>query len=193
MEYERKFEEFSNIVLKEASDEKQKMLADVRAKISEANKKLKDELIKKAEQNLKLETEKTVRLKNENVSKAIMESRRKIIEKREQLLESMHVAVKNRLLEFKKSDRYMDWILKQIENAQKQLNDTNVTVYIGKCDQNIFDNLIQKTKVKLKVDDNIKIGGCKVISDKKRMLVDSTFEKRIEEAFSDFHQLSIKI
>lgn len=192
MEYDRKLEEFSNIVLREASEEKQKILTDVRLKISEASKKTKEDIIKKCESNLKLETEKTVRIKNETVSKKAVEIRKTIIEKRECFVEQMHNSLTKRLIEFTKSDEYIDWLLKQIEDAKIQLSDKNVVVYIAESDKGILNTIANKSNLVVKIDNQISIGGCKVVSEVKKMLVDNTFTKRMEDAFSSFHMLAIR-
>lgn len=188
MEIDTKLEEFSNLVLQEASQEKRKILDEIRLKINEANKKSRQEIIDKAEMDLKIATEKEAKLKNEEVSKAAIEAKKIVIEKRKELINNMYNTVISQLNEFVNSEQYPMWLIKQIDEAKTQLDDNNITVYIGKADEKI--NL--ETNAKIQIDNEITIGGCKIISEKKHMLVDNTLSKKLEEAFSQFNKLIIK-
>lgn len=188
MEIDTKLEEFSNLVLQEASQEKRKILDEIRLKVNEANKKSKQEIIDKAEMDLKIATEKEAKLKNEEVSKAAIEAKKIVIEKRKELINNMYNTVISQLNEFVNSEQYPMWLIKQIDEAKTQLDDNNIIVYIGKADEKI--NL--ETNAKIQIDNEITIGGCKIISEKKHMLVDNTLSKKLEEAFSQFNKLIIK-
>lgn len=188
MEIDTKLEEFSNLVLQEASQEKRKILDEIRLKVNEANKKSRQEIIDKAEMDLKIATEKEAKLKNEEVSKAAIEAKKIVIEKRKELINNMYNTVISQLNEFVNSEQYPMWLIKQIDEAKTQLDDNNITVYIGKADEKI--NL--ETNAKIQIDNEITIGGCKIISEKKHMLVDNTLSKKLEEAFSQFNKLIIK-
>lgn len=192
MEYDNKFKEFADIVLREASEEKQQILTVVKHQISEANNRTKNEILKKAQENLKAEIEIRVRKKNEAISKNAMEGRKVLIEKREELIEYMHNAVNGRLINFTKSAEYLYWIIEQIKDAQKQLEDKKVIVYICRNDERFITDIISKLNVKVLIDDEITLGGCKIISEVKRMLVDNTLPKKLDEAFSNFHMLAIR-
>lgn len=188
MEIDTKLEEFSNLVLQEASQEKRKILDQIRLKVNEANKKSRQEIIDKAEMDLKIATEKEAKLKNEELSKAAIEAKKIVIEKRKELINNMYNTVISQLNEFVNSEQYPMWLIKQIDEAKTQLDDNNITVYIGKADEKI--NL--ETNAKIQIDNEITIGGCKIISEKKHMLVDNTLSKKLEEAFSQFNKLIIK-
>lgn len=188
MEIDTKLEEFSNLVLQEASQEKRKILDEIRLKVNEANKKSRQEIIDKAEMDLKIATEKEAKLKNEEVSKAAIEAKKIVIEKRKELINNMYNTVISQLNEFVNSKQYPMWLIKQIDEAKIQLDDNNIIVYIGKADEKI--NL--ETNAKIQIDNEITIGGCKIISEKKHMLVDNTLSKKLEEAFSQFNKLIIK-
>lgn len=188
MEIDTKLEEFSNLVLQEASQEKRKILDEIRLKVNEAHKKSRQEIIDKAEMDLKIATEKEAKLKNEEVSKAAIEAKKIVIEKRKELINNMYNTVISQLNEFVNSKQYPMWLIKQIDEAKIQLDDNNIIVYIGKADEKI--NL--ETNAKIQIDNEITIGGCKIISEKKHMLVDNTLSKKLEEAFSQFNKLIIK-
>ncbi len=189
MEYDNKFNEFSQIVLREASEEKQRILADIKRQITESNKKIKDEILKKSEQNLKLETEKVVYEKNKKLSKLAIEAKKEVIQKREELLLQMYNTLEQRLMEFTNSDKYNDWIISKITEAQSQLNTKDITIYISKKDENLIS---QRLKLKTLLDNEIRIGGCKVICEQKKVLIDNTLEKKLNEVFENFDKLSIQ-
>lgn len=189
MEVDKKLEEFANLVLHEASQEKRKILDEVRLKVSEANKQSRQQIIDKAEIDLKIATEKESKLKNEIVSKKAMEAKKAVIEKRKEFINDMYDSVLNKLNEFVCSEQYAMWLINQINDAKEQLNDEDIVVYIGKSDENIIKDILD---AKVEIDDEIKIGGCKVISKKKHMLIDNSLNKKVEEAFSQFNMLSIK-
>lgn len=188
MEIDTKLEEFSNLVLQEASQEKRKILDEIRLKVNEANKKSRQEIIDKVEMSLRIATEKEAKLKNEEVSKAAIEAKKIVIEKRKELINNMYNTVTSQLNEFVNSKQYPMWLIKQIDEAKTQLDDNNITVYIGKADEKI--NL--EIDVKVQIDSEITVGGCKVISEKKHMMIDNTLSKKLEEAFSQFNKLIIK-
>lgn len=192
MDYEQKFQDFSSLVLREASDQKMKIFKDVKEKITQAQDKTKNEFIKSAEQELKIETEKTVRQKNEELSKTAMESRKVIIQKREELIGKMYVSVLKRVQEFTKSNEYIDLLFSKIKNAKDEIKDENVVVYLGDHDKELLDKIASTAKVKVEIDETITIGGCKVVSIEKKMFVDSTLQKKLEEEFLCFDKLVIR-
>lgn len=193
MDYEQKFEIFSKTVLEEAVMKKQRILSQVREQISEAKNKIRGNIIKEAESRLRVASEKAEKNKNEIVSRVAMETKRIIVEKREELIEQMKLSIEKRLINFIDSKEYLDWILLQINDAKIQLNDKNVTVYVGINDEKLINAIIEKSEVKdVRVDEQITYGGCKTVSTAKKMLVDSTFENKLEEVFLNFHGLGIR-
>lgn len=192
MDYEQKFQEFSGLVLREASEQKQRLLKEVKSKIDQAQENIRQDMIDQAEQELKAETEKAVRKKNEELSKAAMQARKTLIQTREQLIGKMYDSVLDKLNDFTKSDDYFSFLVNNIKEAKQELNDENVVVYIGSGDKALIEKLEQTTKVKVEIEDSINIGGCKVISPAKRMLVDATLQKRLDEQFASFDKLAIR-
>ena len=187
---EEKLKAFSDMALRAAIMQKQEILNEIKEQVNQLQTKITKETLKKAEQNLKLETEKAVRKRNEEISKVNLENKKLIIEKRKELISRMYENVRKKILEFTKTTDYENWIVKQILAAKELLMGENIVVYISEKDSALKDTIAQKANVKVEIDEDIFLGGCKTVNLDRRTLVDDTLQKRLEEVFSKFQGLT---
>lgn len=187
---EEKLKAFSDMALRAAIVQKQEILGEIKEQINQLQTKTTQETLKKAEQELKLETEKAVRKKNEAISRVNLENKKIVIEKRKELIAQMYENVKGLILDFIKTADYENWLVKQIEAAKETLAGDNLAVYISARDEALKQSIAQKTNLKVEIDEEISLGGCKTVNLDKRTLIDDTLQKKLEEAFSEFQGLT---
>ena len=187
---EERLKAFSDMAFRAAVVQKQEILNEIKEQINQLQTKTTQETLKKAEQELKLETEKAIHKKNEEISKVNLENKKIIIEKRKELTAQMYENVKGLILDFVKTADYENWLIKQIKAAKEILSGDNLVVYISANDEALKQSIIEKTNVKVEIDEEISLGGCKTINLDKRTLVDDTLQKKLEEAFSEFQGLT---
>lgn len=187
---EEKLKAFSDMALRAAIMQKQEILNEIKEQVNEVQTKIKEETLKKAEQNLREETEKAVRQRNEAISKVNLENKKITIEKRKELIEQMYQNVRKQISEFTKTADYENWLVKKVTAAKELLNGENLVVYISEKDSALKEAVAQKANIKVEIDEEISLGGCKTVNPDRRTLVDDTLQKKLEEAFSEFKGLT---
>jgi vacuolar-type H+-ATPase subunit E/Vma4 len=111
------------------------------------------------------------------------ENNRKLIEKRENLLESIFTEVKEKLEVFVKSDDYKAWLEESIKESVDYL-DTEPLTFSVKDNDDVIKTVLKNAvsiKYDLNASKNISIGGFKVKSDSKGLEIDRTFDKKLKD------------
>lgn len=141
-----KLETFYKLVFKEEEAKSKKILEELEKNNKKVIEEKKIELEEKKQETIKRKKNLGKIQKNEMVSKATQDNRRKILSKSEELLEDVIESLKERSEEFTKSKDYQNYILGKIEKLIKDLEEKEIII-----------SLTDKDKVKLQ-DSIIKIG-----------------------------------
>jgi V/A-type H+-transporting ATPase subunit E len=134
--------------------------------------------------------------KRKILASAEMESRRMLLEKKEELVSNIFAEAKTKLEDMRGSKLYIDAVTKSIENAVDNIGD-NLIVEFGEKDKSVFKkDLISsiESSVSKAVGKNVKLefkpsgenisAGVIIKSKDGRMIIDNTFSnliKRLEE------------
>lgn len=112
-----------------------------------------------------------------------VESHKKVIKKKRDLLESVLLEVKNKLLNFVKTENYKEKMKFLIKKIDKDFCGDQISFKLKKGDQ-ILTSIIKenfKNKFRIIEDERIEIGGFIAVCDKKGILTDQTIDSNLEE------------
>jgi len=116
------------------------------------------------------------------ISRKEAEGRKKLFNKRNRITQEVFSRAKNILIEFTKSENYLDFLKKSAENISHLIENYNKILYIKEEDYK-FVKIISGyfgAKCKVQQDNNIKIGGIKVKDIKTGMIYDETLDTKLE-------------
>ena len=112
--------------------------------------------------------------------------KRKINHKQNELKKKLFDLVEAKLEEFKKTDQYVQLIVRQIKEALYIAGDEELIVYVGEGDENLIEEFYSQCAIKPSISRNINKGGMRAEIPSKNMLIDNTFETKISEAWEKF-------
>jgi V/A-type H+-transporting ATPase subunit E len=196
MSLEEKLEYFKEIILKDATSERDKKLASIKTQIEERLCAEKAKCEQQADDYLKREMASAKSLKNGMLSRAIMESRQLLMRAREEIMEEVYKDVKEKLLAFIHSEEYLPYLLDMVRYSCKTAGEGELTVYINKSDMELLSPVFEGLKNDLPLgttfeaaSDDI-LGGCLVINRTKDIMVNNTLAQKLEASKDHFFEAS---
>lgn len=122
------------------------------------------------------------------LAKLGLENKRKLLTNRNELVDSMFVAVEARVKKFVKTQEYQDYFLDEIESFSKKYKLTDVEIHVGYLDIN-NKNYIQKAyklPCNIILDKSILLGGFAVKDTAESIYYDYTLHNKLKEARDNF-------
>lgn len=181
---DEKLEKFYNNVMKDALSKRDKLLSEIEEK-KKLTMQQKELLYLEEAYNFIQKAKRSINKKsNDSISKAIMESKKALFQKREQIISSVFENVYKNVLDFTNSEKYKEFLFNKISAALSFVSDGEKIIYINKSDEKFLDE-INKTfcseKIKALISDNDFIGGCIVKNIDKNIIVDETISEKLNE------------
>lgn len=185
---EDKIKLFSKIVNERIHDEKQKDFDKFEAEKNEIINKKKQALEEKRQEILH-DVSKKVQLKyNEAISKEKMENQSAVLELKKKFIENSISEVKSKLIEFRNSKEYGDFLISITRKTLKNIEAGDYIILISEEDMNNYGELLQKELENFnysnftieKTDEDI-IGGIIVQSRSGKYRINASFALKLEE------------
>ncbi|MGJ0847202.1 V-type ATP synthase subunit E [Tissierella praeacuta] len=184
---EDKLDIFYKIVFKEEEAKCKKLLEELEFKNNSILEEKKIELEKKKEEIIERKRILAEIQKNEMVSKAVGESRGKILEKREEVLRDLISSLEDRARKFVLSSDYEGYLLNKIVQIIREVSEKEIIISITEIDKERFEDFILEIGKENNKDISLNlispdiIGGF-TLSDKDRSYnLDNSFKTIIEE------------
>lgn len=130
------------------------------------------------------------------VSNLEFEKRKELFNKRHDIMEDVFKTVYGRLLEFVKTQDYIELLKRYAGSVSKILKKSGTILYICKRDEGLVDEIREAYgKIcKVEVSSKIKIGGILAVNKTMSLVVDETLDSKLEEQkkwFSENSKLDI--
>ncbi len=174
-------------ILEDVKKEAEKIIRDAEKKGEEILRKAKEEAERTRVRLLAEAKEKGEIEKKKMKSLTEMEIRNKLLQVKEELVNTVFDEALARLKQFVKSGSYHDYLLKFIQEAAEKIDSDTLIVYVNPKDkewlaQGNLDKLSGKLGIKLILADETEncLGGCIVKTSDGKMSYDNTFEKRLQ-------------
>lgn len=183
-----KLETFSALVLHDAQEKRDEIMEQTEKEYQGRIDKKETELLEGAYKDIQKNIHETEKDVNEKILHTELEAKKKLIVKREEIIEDVMTAARERLKEFTQSADYEKWLLDKIEKAIFELGEGAKTVYIS------ADDVKLKSKIE-KLADNVTveaaaergfIGGVKVTNTDRRVAVDYSMGEMLSEQKTKF-------
>ncbi len=189
-----KLNTFTSFVLQDAQEKREKLLEDVEKEYSKKLDESETSILQSAYENIQQNIHDSKKEANARVLHVQMESRKKLILKREEIINEIMELSRKRLNEFAKSDEYEEWLLSKIKKALEEVGKGSKTVYISSDDIGLkekIEQLPQMSKINVEVTPERNfIGGAKVLNTDRKVAVDYSFGEMLSLQKQAFLQSS---
>lgn len=133
---------------------------------------------------------------NEEVSKAIVESKQALFNRRDEIIDSVFSGARKRLLNFVRTDEYKSLMENLIKLALEAAGSGDIRVIVEAEDLALFEEIKKKLNVDIKVmeNDEAMIGGFLIVNKNRGFIWDYSFSSRLAKertTFLEKYELSI--
>ena len=191
-----KLTRFSNLVLSDAEHQKEELHESIISEKTERLAKKEDEFLTKAYAEIQADIEQVQKEDNARVLHEEVEAKRKILLKREEIIDKVFALVKDKLAAFKMSDDYLKWLLKNTQKALDEVGKGSKVIYVSSedmCYKKEIEELGAETGFKVTVtqtDEKDFLGGVKVFNPDRKVTVNYSIGELLNEQKSEFLQTS---
>ena len=185
-----KLNTFTSLVLKDAEQKREKLLENVQKEYSERIDAKENELLQGAYENI----QSAQKSANERVLHAELDSKKKLIMRREEIIDDVMKLSRAKIVEFIESDKYEEWLLSKIEKALFEVGKGSKTIYISSDDIKLKEKIEQipdtsRITVEASGEKDF-LGGAKVLNTDRKVAVDYSFKEMLSEEKQKFLQSS---
>ena len=135
---------------------------------------------------IKSETTKARRQLNQATAKAQTELKRTLGKCQQDLKIKLFDEIKEMLLNYMKTDEYMEYLIRKIREAAVFANGEGLTIYITPEDADKKETLEERTGMQITVSEYGFTGGIRAVIRGRNVLIDHSFESALEAEYQKF-------
>lgn len=189
-----KLNTFTSLVLKDAEEKRDKLIKNVESEYTGRMEAKENELLQEAYEDIQSGIYLARREANARVLQTELESKKKLILRREEIIEEVMRIVRDRIADFVKSHEYDAWFLEKAQKAVSEVGRGAKTIYIAPEDIKYKEKLaLLDTSSKITVEavpERDFIGGIRVYNTERRVAVDYSIGEMLGEQKQAFLQSS---
>ncbi|MCH5209953.1 MAG: V-type ATP synthase subunit E [Oscillospiraceae bacterium] len=174
---------FTSLVLKDASAKREKLMEDVEKEYAERIGEKETELLQEAYDTIQHTIQDARKYANERVLHAEIDSKKKLILKREEIIEEVMSDAKREIVRFTESEKYGEWLLDKIEKALFEVGKGAKTIYISSDDIRFKEKIEQIPDMSgINVEASPEhdfLGGAKVLNTDRKVAVDYSLKEML--------------
>lgn len=193
---EEKFNKFSYMVMKEADSKKKEIISQAEEESAGTISEKEILLLKKAYDQIHESLVRIEKKHNEEVSKAILESKQTLFNRREEILNSVFLDVREKLRVFKNKDEYKSFMTEIISQGLDLAGEGEILIYADIEDFSLVEDIRAKLREQYELSESEEqlLGGCLICNRTKGLMYDYSFINRLNNekvAFLENYGLSI--
>lgn len=187
-----KLRSFTEMALREAYRKKNEIVENTKKEIAETLKNKEIELLEEAYRSMQTGTRQNRRELNQSVSKALVDGKKRMFDKRREIIEDVFEQVKTRLDEYRMTTEYPIKILNDIIKCFGIIEDNEYEIEVNAEEMDLFKKLITEAGMPVKINSSEEdIGGGFIINGiTKRIRMDCSFATAILEARENFLEMT---
>jgi len=186
-----KLKSFTEMALREAHRKKKEILDLTEAEIKKTLKNKEIELLEEAYRSMQTGTRQNRRELNESVSKALVDGKSKMFDKRRAIIEDVFKQVKEKIEAYKKTTAYPVKIMNDIFTCFSIISDSEYEIVVNKDEESLFKKLITEAKIPIEIKiSEEKLGGGFIMNGiTKRIRMDCSFKTSEQAAREKFLEM----
>lgn len=179
---------FTALVLEDAEDKRDRLLEKVEKEYAERIDEKETEILQGAYEDIQQGIRDIRQNANERVLHSELEAKKKLIMRREEIINEIMATATAKLSEFKKSGEYEKWLFEKIKKASFEVGDGAKIVYISANDIQFKDKIESNFGENITVEaaENDFFGGVKLLNTDRRVSVDYSFKEMLDEQKQKF-------
>ena len=186
-----KLRSFTDMALREAYRKKKEIVDTVEIEVKENLQKTEIKLLEDAYHSIQTGTRQNRRELNEATSKALVDGKRKMFDKRKDIIEDVFRQVMTELTKYKSTTEYPVRLLEDLFECMKIIDDSNYVVEVDGNEEELFKKLVMETGIpaEITVSEDGCEGGFIIYGKIKRLRIDCSFKTRTAEAREKFLEM----
>ena len=179
---------FSELVLRDAALKRDELIVAVENERRERLNKKENEFLERAYEEIQSTIAKAKKESNSKLLRAELDAKKQLLIKREQIVDDVMDGAKQKLIEFKSSAEYEEWLKELINKAFAEVGEGAKTVYVAADDMKLkswIENIQNEITVE-PVENSDFIGGVRVYNTIRRVAVDYSFGEMLLEQRQKF-------
>lgn len=185
---EEKLQHFLDTCMEDARTRSNRMLDDYMSALEQTFKEHQADATRRAEMQLHQETEKIGREINKKLSIEQIGIKRTLGLKQEELKDKLFVELKDMLANFLETPEYQKLLDRQVAKAVEFAGNDPIIIYLDPVDEDKVRMLaLHHGKAQIKISEYSFSGGCRAVIPARHILIDNSFQTRLEEARENFH------
>lgn len=188
MTTDEKLKHFLDTCMEDARTRSSRMLDEYMSALEKNLEEHRADAKRRAEMQVRQETENIEREINKNLSIEQIDLKRMIGQKQEELKDKLFVELKDMLEHFMGTREYLLLLERQIEKAVTFAGKDEIIIYLDPVDEDKIRRLaLHHGNADLRISEYSFNGGCRAVIPSRHILIDNSFQTRLEEARENFH------
>lgn len=183
---EEKLQHFYDASIENAAKDAQHLQQEHQEALDKMFQEHKETKERQAQAQLQAESDNLKREINKTVSAKQLEYRRTISARTEELKEKIFQEVEEKLMNFKASAEYMDYLKKRIQEALDFAGEDEMVIYIDPSDEALLPALSQHFGLTPSISREAWMGGMRAVIRSKNILIDNSFASLLHDAREEF-------
>mgnify|MGYP000580821220 FL=1 len=186
---DEKFDKFTEVTLKTAARRRDQLVSEVQAVKQQKLGELENTYLEKAYKTIQRGVTNAQKAAAEHISLVMADSRREVLQYREDLIERLFSDLEQKLAAFKESEAYSAFLEKMVTDGITAVGGGEVQVVLDVSDKGSAAQLRSKFGIEPTYQPGL-LGGAIVISDVHKKICHHTLRARIDEAREEFLEWS---
>ncbi len=191
-----KLEKFTRTVMMEVTQKRAEILKKAEQDKSKAYEQKELDFLETAYECIQMEIRNARKEKHEEISRAVMERKRILFQKRSEIIEEVFSDLENEIVAFIKSQDYEAFLLDRVKKGCTTVGIGEILVYLNAPDmklaKHIKEKIAKELDITIHVEEEVQdiMGGCKVLNKTKNIIVDYSILSNIEQQREEFLKIS---
>lgn len=186
MTTEEKLKHFLDVTVENANAKSVETIEEYKKGLETVFESHKEDALRKQKLQIKLSEESLRKEKNTEVSKQQLEIKKELGKKQEELKSLLFQEVENKLDEYMSTKEYDKYLTVHIKEAKAFARDEEIQIYIDPADAEKQVALEAATGIQISISEYGFRGGMRAVIRSKNILIDQSFETKLNEAKSEF-------
>ncbi|GKX30848.1 hypothetical protein SH1V18_33280 [Vallitalea longa] len=178
---EEKIDKFAHDIMTDVSKKRKAIMEQTEKELEAIYEEKELAYLSKAYEIIQNGLKSIQREKNEILSRSIMDSKRKILKAREDIIKDTFEDAEKKLKNFTLKKDYCAYLKKMIKEDIEQIGKGDILIYIANTDEKYLAPLNKEfdNNVALEDKNNKMIGGCKIFNKTRNIFIDDSFYSKL--------------
>ena len=186
MTTEEKLKHFQDICMEDARERSARMLDDYMKALEDAYEEHTADARRRADMQVEAETEKLEREINKRLSIGQLDLKREFSRRQEELKDKLFVELKDKLANFMETQEYQRLLDRQVKAVKEFAGNEELIVYMDPSDVDKVQRIALHHNASIKISEYSFDGGTRAVIPGKHILIDNSFETKLNEARHEF-------